>query len=59
MKNATNFNNTGTIKGTDVTLTAKKDINLVANLHGENSLIIEGNNIVNNGNTTGKKFNFY
>ncbi|WP_147366943.1 hypothetical protein, partial [Fusobacterium necrophorum] len=54
MKNTSNFNNTGTISGTDVTLTSVNDIHLIANLHGENSLIIEGKNIVNDGKTTGK-----
>ncbi len=42
-----------TIKGNKTVLTTDQDLNLVGILHGESLLEISGNNIANNGNTTG------
>ena len=46
------FDNTGEIKGNNVTLTTTNDIDLVGKLHGAQSLTISGKNIINNGETT-------
>ena len=53
MQNNKKFDNTGEIVGNNVTLTTANDIDLVAKLHGAQSLVISAKNITNNGETTG------